>query len=593
MNLSRVFQKRAWLMKPIIRVRSIARKKRKTFRFTIARKVALGFLLIGILLAVTCGTSIYTMKKVNDSYSSLLERQVAVLKNADTIQFDASQQISSLRGYLLTQDETSLKNLQDDHLDLYNVVNKTLKIVETQEQKKSLLKLSEANQQFQEKFDQVISLAKMDREQAVALANKEVLPLAIDIKNQAVAIADAQQKELATEAAADASKVHSMILFVLAFNGLVLVLAMVIGSFTFRMISKPLQMVNGQLREIAEGAGNLTREIVIRSKDELGELSALFNQMVKHLRTLIQQVGGSTHQVAAAAERLTIHAKQSYEASERITQMMEEIVAGTEKQVSSMEETASITHEISVGTRQIAVNSQTVSDTARRASEIAAKGNRVVQEVIEQMNTIHRSVQELGDVFARFVGHSEKIGQIVHVITSLAEQTHLLALNATIEAARAGEHGRGFAVVADEVRKLAAQSAHSAKEIAELVSMIQREIHHATSSMEAGKKEAENGVVVVRAAGESFEEIQRSVHEVGKQIHEVSAAVQQMTAGTERVDDAIQFIVEVAESVATTTQNVSATTQEQWASLDEISASAASLSMMAKELETLIGRFKV
>jgi methyl-accepting chemotaxis protein len=593
MNLSRVFQKREWLTKPAIRIRSFVRRKRKAFRFTIARKTACGFLLIALLLAVTSGISIYTTKKVNDSYSNLLERQVTVLKNADTIQFDASQQISSLRGYLLTQDETSLKNLQEDHLDLYNVVNKTLKIAETQEQKKALVKLSEANQQFQEKFDQVISLAKLDREQAVALANKDVLPLAIDIKNQAVAIANAQQQWLATEAEADSSKVHSMILIVIAMSGLVLVLALLIGLFTFRMISKPLQMVNDQLREIAEGAGDLTRDIAIRSKDEIGELAASFNQMVKNLRTLIQQVGVCTYQVAAAAERLTIHANQSHAASERVTQMMEEIVAGTEKQVSSMEETASITHEISVGTRQIAVNSQTVSDTAKRASEIAAKGNQVVQEVIEQMNTIHRSVQELGDVFARFVGHSEKIGKIVHVITSLAEQTHLLALNATIEAARAGEHGRGFAVVADEVRKLAAQSAHSAKEIAELVGMIQREIHHATSSMEAGKKESENGVVVVQAAGESFEEIRRSVHEVGKQIHEVSAAVQQMSAGTERVDDAIQFIVEVAESVATTTQNVSATTQEQWASLDEIKASADSLSLMAKELESLIGRFKV
>jgi methyl-accepting chemotaxis protein len=370
-------------------------------------------------------------------------------------------------------------------------------------------------------------------------------------------------------------------------------LALVSGFLLARAIVRPLSTVNQQLSEIADGGGDLTREIVVANNDEVADLANSFNRMTAQLRDMIRQVTLTAQQVAASAEELSASADQTKSATEQIANSIQQMASGTETQAHNVEESANQMNEMSSGAQQVATNANAVAVNANHAAQIAQQGNLTIQTAVTQMSSINHTIEELSQVVAGLDERSEEITQIIEVITSIAAQTNLLALNAAIEASRAGEQGRGFAVVADEVRVLAEQSSGSARQIAELIRTIQIETHKAVQSMENGRKEVTQGIGVVNTAGHSFEEILDSVQNVANQIEGVSAASEQISASSQQVVASIHLIADVAEEVASGTQNVSAVTEEQLASMEEIAASANSLSQMADSLQELVGKFKV
>lgn len=357
-------------------------------------------------------------------------------------------------------------------------------------------------------------------------------------------------------------------------------------------ITRPILRLMQEMKKVAEG--DLRAEpLVVKSRDEIRDLANSFNEMTSSLTSVIRQVGGTSEQVAASAEQLTASADQTSRATEQIAVTVQEVAAGVDRQVVSVENGARSIEDMSRGIRQIATNAQQTSNMVGEVSTMAGEGNQSIQAAVQQMNAIHASMRELSGVVDGLGNHSQAIGEIIEVITGIADQTNLLALNAAIEAARAGEHGRGFAVVADEVRKLAEQSAQSAQKIAQLINTIQTDTRVAVESMESGTREVQEGILVVNRAGETFGQIQLSIGTVADQIHDVSASAQEVSAHSEQVVKAMELVSEVSDLTADGTQNVSAATQQQLASMEEIASSATALSDMAEELQHMISRFKV
>jgi methyl-accepting chemotaxis protein len=375
----------------------------------------------------------------------------------------------------------------------------------------------------------------------------------------------------------------------------VILVALILGAIVvygiIRTITRPLNQLMEATQHIAQG--DLTKSVVVKSKDEFGKLASGFNQMSESLRAVLLEVNGAAVQLAASSEELTASAQQTSKATENIASSMQEMAAGTDQQVRSVEESAKTVSEMAVGIQQIAANTSQASDVAKQASVKSIEGGKAVDSAVSQMNSINHTVNSLALVVKGLGDRSKEIGEILEVITGISAQTNLLALNAAIEAARAGEHGRGFAVVADEVRKLAEQSSQSAQKIAELIKHIQGETAHAVVAMEQATKEVQSGLEVVQTAGMSFEQIKDFVEGVAAQITEVSVASEQIASGTEQVVRSIQLISDVAEGTASGTQQVSAASQEQLASMEEISASAQSLSRMAEDLQVVVEKFKV
>ena len=378
-------------------------------------------------------------------------------------------------------------------------------------------------------------------------------------------------------------------------TALVLVLSLVIGTaflvLIIRSIVRPLGQLVAGANRISHG--DLTERIAVRTNDEVGDLAAAFNDMGDSLRAVLREVGETSTVLAASSQQLTASADHTAQATEHIAETVQHVAEGAEAQVSSVEQSSLAIHEMSDGIKQVADNARVVSETAGKTAELAAEGNLALQTVIQQMDSISQVVNQLAEVVRNLDQRSYKIGEIVNVITAVAEQTHLLALNAAIEASRAGEHGRGFAVVAGEVSKLAEQSSRSASKITQVVQTIRTNTVQAAASMESGVAIVQEGLDVVHRAGESFAQIQSYVQLVSQQIAEVSAAAEQLSEGGEQVRQSVSHIADVAVASASGTQTVSAAAEEQLASMEEITASAASLTRVADELNQLMARFKV
>lgn len=248
---------------------------------------------------------------------------------------------------------------------------------------------------------------------------------------------------------------------------------------------------------------------------------------------------------------------------------------------------------MSAGVQQTAATTNQVAQQAAQAAEKAREGGRSAEKAVNQIINIEEKVNASAQVVILLGDRSKEIGQIVDTISGIAGQTNLLALNAAIEAARAGEQGRGFAVVAEEVRKLAEQSQEAAKQIAGLIGQIQVDTEKAVTAMNEGAREVKDGTVVVKAAGEAFQEIVQLVDQVSAQVREISASTQQMAGGSQAIVGTVQRIDDLSKQSASEAQNVSAATEEQLASMEEIAASSQALAKLAQDLQEAVGEFRV
>jgi len=335
---------------------------------------------------------------------------------------------------------------------------------------------------------------------------------------------------------------------ILAISGAVII-SIIISFFLSGVISRPLVILENKSKQIA--GGDLTGDdLKVTSGDEVGALSQSFNYMRSSLKELVGDISSLSRELSAAV--------QSMASTASLSAVKAEASSGTASQMA-------------LAVDQVAGNAQKVAAASRETSEMAEQGNRGIDSITSQMDSLGRITEEVSGVIGGLDSSTGEINRIVDIITSIADQTNLLALNAAIEAARAGDAGRGFAVVADEIRKLAEQSSTSAKEIYRLINEVQSESGKAVSVMGRSRQEFLTGLGIVNEVGTYFRNIIEKVHELGDQIQGVAAAAQQISAS-------VQNVTEFAHDQTTSVQELSALSQE--------------LSGMAETMEEITNRFK-
>jgi methyl-accepting chemotaxis protein-1 (serine sensor receptor) len=302
-----------------------------------------------------------------------------------------------------------------------------------------------------------------------------------------------------------------------------------------RAIARPLEAALGHFEAIA--AGDLRREVVVTSRDEMGLLLEGLAKMRASLLATVRTVRSGSESIASATQQIAAGNT--------------DLSARTEEQASALQETASSMEELTGTVRQNADNARQASALAANASAIAGKGSAVVTQVVDTMREIN--------------GSSSKIADIITIIEGIAFQTNILALNAAVEAARAGEEGRGFAVVAGEVRSLAQRSSAAAKEIKELI--------------DTSVARVQTGSSLVDEAGRTMSEIIGAVQRVTDIMGEIAAASEEQSSGIEQVSRAVTQMDEV--------------TQQNAALVEEAAAAAQSLEDQAGRLRQAVAVFQV
>jgi len=316
-------------------------------------------------------------------------------------------------------------------------------------------------------------------------------------------------------------------------------------------VSRSLKNTINMVKDLAEGEGDLTKRLEIVSRDELGELAKWFNTFLDNIHQIISQVAGTAEKVAIASEELNITSQQ-ITANSAETSAQADVVSNAARAVGQNLQT------VATGAEEMEIS---IKDIARNATEAA----KVATSAVGVAETTTAIVSKLGE-------SSTEIGQVVKVITSIAQQTNLLALNATIEAARAGEAGKGFAVVANEVKELAKATAKATEDISHKIEAIQTDTKAAVSAI-------------------------ASISGVINQINEISgtiaAAVEEQNATTNEmarnVNEAAQRGGEITSNIAGVAEAAQGTTR----GATDTQKASQELVEMSTRLRSLVGKFKI
>ncbi len=567
---------------------------KKVYSMRIRTKLLFGF---GLVLLLTTAISIMmfsSLRSVSDNFQTFTERDLQILSLSKQIRYEDLAVTDALKGIMLDPTTRREKDNYEAALQhLEKSIDEVLPLLITERGKEIFQELSEYNDKLVELENEIIRLAGTNRVHMLNVYQGEYAKVREVFSSNLNEFESLQTQRIAGIIDQNNEYVQNRIFLNIIVVLISIVIGIVIAVFISRAITGPLYNVSKKLKELSNSEGDLTVRLEVKSKDEVGELSAAFNSMIETIQSLISHVSTTTKQVTTASEQLSAGASESTIAAQEIATAIQDVAVGTETQLQGATDATRAVEEMAIGIQRIAEASTEVAESSISTTEEAEAGNEVINTTIRQMETINVSVNESVSVIGGLGDRSKEISQIIEVITGIASQTNLLALNAAIEAARAGEHGKGFAVVADEVRKLAEQSAVSANQISRLVEEIQTDTTVSISSMDKVNNEVQTGLMLVNQAGDVFGRIVTAVQKVTEQIQEISATSEEMSASSQQVAASIQQSSVIAEEASMNSQNVASSSEEQLALMEEISSSAQSLNWMANELQELVSKFKV
>ena len=519
----------------------------------IAKKLGFGFGVVEVLMIVLGVFAIAQISKVNASTVDIATNWLPSVRALAELNYDAASVRRDTLNFIVATDKRPHyeEKLTAEVVQLQEIEKRYEPMIASDEERKLYQGFRDQWEKYMAVNTRMKDLAKENKNtEAVILAQAEgsqTFEAAAKILEDDVALNDKGAADAAKQAAAIYTSARYWVIAILvAAIGIGGLIAVGIGRSTSGAISRMADMI----QEIA--SNNLTvADVEIKSQDEIGQACMALNKMKNNLHEVIQAISGTAVQVAGASEELSSTSQQ--------------ITANSEETSAQAKVVSTATEQVSQNLQTVATGAEEMGSTIKEIAKNATEAAKVATGAVRVAENTTATVSKLGE-------SSTEIGQVIKVITSIAQQTNLLALNATIEAARAGEAGKGFAVVANEVKELAKETAKATEDISRKIAAIQTDTQAAVGAI------AEISGVINQINGIS-NTIATAVEEQNATTNEMARNVSEAARGSGEITSNIAGVAQAAES----TSRGASDTQKAAQQLVETSA----------ELRRLVEQFKI
>ncbi|MEW6992811.1 methyl-accepting chemotaxis protein [Colwelliaceae bacterium MEBiC 14330] len=315
-----------------------------------------------------------------------------------------------------------------------------------------------------------------------------------------------------------------------------------------QIVISPLNELSSVLGDIAQGGGDLTQRIPIKSNDELGQLSHSFNSFIETVQSIVSALALANQELANVAQRVkNVSERTNYDSQQQRDQ--------TNEALEHLIQLQEATVHIAESAEQTSVNTNNVNHLSQSSMTEMNKN-------IEKVDLLFEELDNTANIVTKLRVESQNITKVLDVIKGIAEQTNLLALNAAIEAARAGESGRGFSVVADEVRALASKTHDSTNEIETIISSLQSQAQASFDATHHSKDLVSETKDATKNANDALKDISEKINEINNMNTSIASGSEEQTQVTQSVQEGMQKVDDGAERLAQEASSLHSATNE-------------------------------
>ncbi|WPC44312.1 methyl-accepting chemotaxis protein [Clostridium sp. JS66] len=558
----------------------------------IVHKISLlsaSFFIFLLLLGIT---SILQVSKVNYGIKQLSESRLTPIVELEKAKSNIEYIRTKSSSLMDATDDNTRKTVKADLTTHITAVDKALENYKSNSEYKTLLDNYDKFISAEEAFIKIAESGNITKQgpptEAINLDKAKISVVASfdEIINKHVASANSTYEM--------SKKVFgSTMIIIISLAAVCLIITGILSLIIIKETVVPIKKVTERLKEISNNNGDLTQRIGYESKDEIGELSSNFDMFINKLHVIIKEIYGSANTISASSEELSMATKTTAESLDTISSTVAEIASSTSDGAAVSEETSAHLAEVARFTEATSLATKNTTSNSKRAKESAENGSIKISEIVSSITDIEDSSKQVSLMISELDNSSQKIGDIIQIITGISEQTNMLALNAAIEAARAGEAGKGFTVVADEIRKLADESNSAAKQISDLIKENQLKSASAVCSVSKVEEKVSLGVNKASEVGQIMQNIIENTQEIVSEVEEIDKSTETQVESTKEMEMAINTIAANSSEIAAGTENISASIEEQLSIVNEVERTTENLSEMSRKLKEIVSGFRV